>query len=477
VAIDSFLGYAIFRSPKFKERLIEQGIKLHLVDDHADYKKRIETLNKGDTPLALFTIDALIANSAALDSAPAAIVMMVDESRGADAIVGSSKVLANLGAMNRKDIKIVLTPDSPSDTLARVVRSRYLPNVPSTAFEAVEDDEPTKVQNPKSAQEKILDRFKASLQDPSAPPAAYVLWQPYVSMALGAGPDAQILVDSSHCPGYIVDVLVAQKAYLNDPKKGKEHREQVKKIIQAYLDTVHEHQADMAKLLREDWQQMVDDNKFPKTLEEEPSKQVAAGIRWKNTADNYAHFGVKPDSSVESIDQTITRIMEFLAKAGVISKKLDPKVLYDAAIWKDVGEGWSAPRERVTSAADTVVKVVSRQDCEEVAGVPLDPIGFQRGSERFSATLAEVPLKELAALMRESPRYYLEITGHAVGEDNEANRDLARKRAQAVRDWLQNRENGGLAPERIFTTISSASQDGKSAVSFRVLQKKEKNGR
>jgi outer membrane protein OmpA-like peptidoglycan-associated protein len=475
LALDSFLGYCIFRSPAFKKRLVEQGIKLHLVDDRADYKKRIETLNKGETPLALFTIDALIATSAGLDAPPAAIVMMVDESRGADAIVGDKRALPNLGALNRKEVKIVLTPDSPSDTLARVVRSRYLPGVTADATEAVEDDKPEEVapNPPKGSQEKILDRFKAALQEPQPKPTAFVLWQPYVSMALGASPNAHVLVDSSHCPGYIVDVLVVQKAYLNDPKLGKERREQVKTIVRTYLEVLNKNEKDMPAALREDWQQMVDENKFPKTLDEAQSREVARGIRWKNTSENCAQFGVERDGNVESIEQTIVRIKDFLRKAGVVGKDLGPKTLYDAQIMKEVREGWTAPKD-TPAYTPQISTAVKREDCEEVAGVPLRPIGFQTGSDEIILELALVDLQELATLLKESPRYYLEIKGHALG-NTEQDRELAGKRARAVSTWLQ--KEGGVNAERIFTASGTDAAGGKSAVSFLMLQKKDKGSR
>src|SRR5438128_345184 len=37
LALDSFSGYAVFRSPEFKEELAKLGIGLNLRDDNADY--------------------------------------------------------------------------------------------------------------------------------------------------------------------------------------------------------------------------------------------------------------------------------------------------------------------------------------------------------------------------------------------------------------------------------------------------------
>ncbi len=60
LALDSFSGYAILRSPEFKTLLGQKRIRASLLDDGANYSQRIEALRRGDTDLAVFTIDALL---------------------------------------------------------------------------------------------------------------------------------------------------------------------------------------------------------------------------------------------------------------------------------------------------------------------------------------------------------------------------------------------------------------------------------
>ena len=59
-ALDSFSGYAVFRSEEFEEGLREKRIKLSLTDDGADYSQRIRALKEGGVQMAVFTVDALI---------------------------------------------------------------------------------------------------------------------------------------------------------------------------------------------------------------------------------------------------------------------------------------------------------------------------------------------------------------------------------------------------------------------------------
>src|SRR5262249_29868650 len=222
LAIDSFSGYSVFRSEEFRAKLTARSnIKLHLADDRADYKKRIETLKSGETPLAVFTLDALINNSALFGTPPATVVMVIDETRGADAMVSYKSALPSIDAMNRPDLKIVLTPDSPSETLARLVRSEFkLPKLPRECFVAASDAE------------DVYKRFKEA--DPKDP-KAFVLWEPFVSKLLKEHPQAHILIDSSRFSGYIVDVLVVEKEFL------KKNREDVEAIVQAYFEAAATH--------------------------------------------------------------------------------------------------------------------------------------------------------------------------------------------------------------------------------------------
>src|SRR5262249_46308725 len=149
----------------------------------ADYTKRAKALRSGETPLAVFTVDALIQNSAQLGGdPPATIVMVIDETRGADAMVADKQSLPSIAALNRKDIKIILMENSPSEMLARVVRSKFsLPLMPRSW-----------IVNAPDAKE-VFDRFRESKP---GEPKAFVLWEPHVSKLLKEYPNAHVLIDS-----------------------------------------------------------------------------------------------------------------------------------------------------------------------------------------------------------------------------------------------------------------------------------------
>ena len=106
INLDSFSGYAIYRSTVFKEECAKRGFKLNIVDDKGDFVERLKNLSSGNCQMALFTIDALVKASSTIRDLPGAIVWISDESHGADAIVASSKVV-NIDSLNDMEIFVL----------------------------------------------------------------------------------------------------------------------------------------------------------------------------------------------------------------------------------------------------------------------------------------------------------------------------------------------------------------------------------
>nr|AUN37484.1 ABC-type nitrate/sulfonate/bicarbonate transport system periplasmic component [uncultured bacterium] len=125
LAADSFSGYCVLRSDAFKQELRDRQIKLNVSDDKADYAARLQALRSGQVQLAVFTIDSLITAGARLGDFPASIVMVLDETKGADAVVAYEKALGSVQDLNDPAAKIILTPNSPSEFLARVVLAHF----------------------------------------------------------------------------------------------------------------------------------------------------------------------------------------------------------------------------------------------------------------------------------------------------------------------------------------------------------------
>ena len=225
IQADLFSGYSVLRSEEMKKNLRYDGIRLTMVTDEADYSARLEALEDGDVQMAVFTIDSLLVSGAKLGRYPVSIVMVIDETVGADAVVAFDEGVKTVQDLNTSDASFVLTPSSPSEFLARVVKSHFkLPKLGNNWI--VESDGSGAVFEIM----KNADRTKKQ---------AYVLWEPHVSQAKKI-PGVKVLLDSSKIKGLIVDVLVARREYLRD------HPEKVRAVIEAYSRAAHHYRNESA---------------------------------------------------------------------------------------------------------------------------------------------------------------------------------------------------------------------------------------
>ena len=194
IQADLFSGYSVLRSEEMKKNLRYDGIRLTMVADEADYSARLEALEDGDVQMAVFTIDSLLVAGAKLGRYPVSIVMVIDETVGADAVVAFDEGVKTVQDLNTSDAAFVLTPSSPSEFLARVVKSHFkLPKLGNNWI--VESDGSGAVFEIM----KNADRTKKQ---------AYVLWEPHVSQAKKI-PGVKVLLDSSKIKGLIVPKAIS----------------------------------------------------------------------------------------------------------------------------------------------------------------------------------------------------------------------------------------------------------------------------
>lgn len=453
LSLDSFSGYCVFRSVEMEEELAAQGIYLDLVDDAADYNKRLDRLASGQAPLAVFTIDALIKASAERKDLPGTIVMVIDESRGADALLAFEEGVPDLDALNRADARIVATTDSPSETLVRVVRTAFqLSRLPEDCW------------IPAGGAQEVYDQLRSA--DRKAP-RAYSLWEPFVSRALQV-PGVTRLTDSSKFQGFIVDVLVAQREFL------LENEALVEKVIRSYLVAsygVGRKAGGMVDLVQQDAAKTGDE------ITPDQARQLVAGIQWRNTLENYAHMGIL--SAAESqgflylggmIRKITSRVM---LDTGAISRDPtggDPnRLFYDGIFRRLHAEQFRpSPAGQETLRGQQALRVLTDSEWEKLIGVgtlKVDRLVFAPGTTTLTLQ-SQRSLENLVETLREWPQYYLRICGHASARgDADANRRLAADRAGSVSKFLGDR---GIPPARMKATGEEPSQVGgqQQSVSF-----------
>lgn len=463
--LDGFSGYAVFRSPAMKKLLREQGIKLDLEDDKADYAARMQSLRDGKSDLAVFTVDSeLVAGVRLGGEMSASVVMVIDQTKGADAIVAYAAGLGKLEDLNRPDARFVFTPNSPSEFLARIVVGQLsLPRLPEQWYQEAD------------GAEDVLKKLKAA---DSKAPIAYVLWEPQLSEALKVNGVRQ-LFGSGQCTNCIVDVLVARREFLS------EHPDLVRAVVENYFRALHSYTESpngLAELIAEDAKTL------GAPLASDQVARLVAGIEFKGVKDNYVHFGLEPPmTGVQPLEEIFEYVGKILTQTGAITsnpyKGQANRLYYDAIIRKLQEEGFHpgkkqeivsgfGPGAADLAAAHAAAELPALADAEWGKLVPVGtakvpPIGFRRGTAEISE-LSQADLDALAQQLGAWSTYYVRVVGEARQEgDATANAKLASDRAAASIAYLTSK---GVSTNRLRPESAKASPDGAAEVSFVLLQ-------
>ncbi len=429
LGLDSFSGYCVLRSDAFNKRLKEQSIKLVLKDDGANYQSRLKALQRGKIQMAVFPVNSFIQCGAEAGDFPATIAYVLDETVGADAIIAYREDVENIQGLNHRDARIVLTPDSPSEFLARVMLANFnLPEFPEKKWMVHS-----------VGSQDVFKKFEAGAGKKHT---AYAMWEPEVTRAL-RDPRAQVLLDSSMVKGYIVDVLVVERGFL------LENYEVVKAFIESYSRTAYLYQDNMTKLVMEDAQAT------GHTISSEAALEIVKGIQWKNTLENYAHFGLQPSfHSFDNMEDIIIKVTDVLMKTGVFKSnptegKLET-LYYDRILLEMKSDGFSNQMQEAGMRDRSRLRPLSEAEwnqLKQVGEFKVNPIQFGRGTSRLNVQ-SQHDLRKLAATLNSWPEYYILVTGQVrAGDGNEqAALELAQSRArEAVQLLVEN----GVDSDRI----------------------------
>ena len=454
LALDSFSGYAILRDPAFAADLAAGGVTLTLVDDNADYAARLKSVADESTPVAAFTLDALLKASADAGGLPATVVMVLDESVGADAMVAPAASVPDLDALDVADARIVLTPDSPSEALARVVLDTFAGGTLSAEANFL----------PAEGAADVLDRLRDDLDQNAGGPRAYVLWEPHLARALEL-PGVAVLLDSSRFRGFIVDVLVVNRDWLlaNEPA--------VAELVRAYRRAAHDaRRRGLAELVA------ADARRLGEPVIDAQAQRIAEGVWWKTTRENYAHFGLEPAGDLLTLDRMIRQLVRVLTRTGGLASDPtggDPAALYYDGVLRQLRDEGFHPGVAVadepgrTAPPPEPLSDDQWRQLEPVGTLQTRPLVFARGRSALTRQ-SELALDELAATLESFPQFYVRVIGGALAAgDAEANRRLAQARAQAAAEYLT---QAGVAPARVRALGTEPTDATNRTVRFEVGQ-------
>ncbi len=439
IAIDGWVGYFPLCSPEMKKRLRRESFGLKCIDDAADYDQRFKKLDDEQIDFAVATVDSYIV-AGAKQRFPGAIIAVIDESKGGDAIVARRSVVDSLEALkNHQSLKVAFTPSSPSHHLMRSVASHFDVEVFKNSALHIHSD------GSENAYKKLL----------NGDSDVAILWEPDVSRALNNN-DFVRLLGTEDTKQLIVDILIASR------KVAAEESEKITALLKSYFKTL--------KYYQDNPETLIDDIATEVDL---PKKDVATlldGVAWTGLNDNAETWFAASNERVspEALINTIESTVDILLDLGDFSKNplpnQDPYRIVSsqhiAALYAQIGAAgsWNAAKS-VQDPRKTFPAITSTQwgRLEEVGSLKARKISFASGTSELT-DIGRQKIDELVKDLQHYPTFRVEVRGHtATRGDAEVNIALSQERADAVLDYMMKHHNveanrvravgfGGLRP-------------------------------
>ena len=419
IGIDNWVGYVPLCSTEMKKTLRRAGWLLQCQDDQANYDQRMRRLSQGELDFAVATVDSYLLNGAA-HAFPGVVVAVLDESKGGDAIVAHQDRVPNLEAVKgRADLRIALTPNSPSHHLAKAAADHF--------------DAPELL--PSDQRRLATDGSEAALKrllDGEADVA--VLWEPDVSKAL-ANPEIVKLLGTEDTAHLIVDILLVNRDF------SQAQPETVELLLSAYFKVLKQYR-DTPETLRRELTRATQ-------LGDSAVQAMLGGVAWVNLTDNCQRwFGVQalPNRADEGLIDTIEATQRILAHHGaaLALPDDDPYRLLRSEFVADLcdaggfqlAKGSDRPIRNALEAPFSALDDQGWQSLREVGSLKIAPVVFQSGSDVLNL-LEKHKLDAAVNRLKHYPNFRIVVKGHTgLRGDPQANQRLSQDRAESVTRYL-----------------------------------------
>ncbi len=424
LAVDNWIGYFPLCSAEMKEEMHRAGYLLECVDDKADYQGRMNALAGGEYEFAVATVDSYLLNGKIHDY-PGAIVAVLDESKGGDAIVARRDRVANLDAVRTGGgFRVAFTPNSPSHYLLKAAADHFdLPGLlPGRSDLRLETE----------GSEKALAKLLAGTTDIA------VLWEPDVSRALAENQIVKLL-GTEETERLIVDILIVSRKYM------QKQPEVVSLLLTNYFRVLKKFRDDPERLQREVMAET--------GLKKEVAATMLKGVVWQSLIDNCEKwFGIAAPGSraEERIVGTIDATVEILVNSGDFQESPIPgkdsyrliKRSFLEELYAGGTSGFSKARsgfgqDGQKQPSFTALDEAGWASLAEVGTLKLQPIIFQHGSAELDL-LAGVEMDAAAEKISHYPSFRIVIKGHTgTRGDAQENLILSQERADGVAEYLK----------------------------------------
>jgi outer membrane protein OmpA-like peptidoglycan-associated protein len=414
---DGYLGYWFITAADTRREAARRGIAIVYHDDGGAYADRLQKFANREYDAIVLPVSSYLQHGAA-HKFPGVIVAAIAESNGADGIVGFADKLptGNIRDLNNPGLKVVYTADSPSSFLLDLTIVGFdLFHLASTNTWRVEVD----------GARQALERARRHEGD------MFVLWEPDLSRALQDIPELRYLWGSDKFSGYIKDVFVFHRDFV------QRHEKAAIDFFDVYFTVMRSYANDRARLLTD----MAQSTRLPREAVENVLHKIDWYDLFENAAQQFGLGSAAETTATDGIVKTIIACTDILRRIGKLSRDpLDgnPYVIINSSLLEKLLKNAPAMVGR-QGGSPVDFKPLSDdgwKSLREVGTLRVEPITFQSGGELLDAASKEQVDKIAALLITNYPGYRVAVRGHTGAGDAEENHKLSLARAQVVTQYL-----------------------------------------
>ncbi|HSF32539.1 MAG TPA: phosphate ABC transporter substrate-binding/OmpA family protein [Candidatus Tectomicrobia bacterium] len=414
---DGYLGYWFITAPDTRREASRRGIAITFQDDGGAYAARLQKFANREYDAIVLPVNSYLQHGAP-HKFPGVIVAAIAESKGADGIVGFADKFptGNLRDLNNPELKVVYTADSPSSFLLDLTIVGFdLFNLTATNTWRVEV----------GGARDVLERARRHEGD------MFVLWEPELWRTLHEVPELKYLWGSDKFSGYIKDVFVFHRDFV------QRHEKAILDFLDVYFTVMRGYANDRTRLLTDMAQSA--------HLKREAVENILHKLDWYDLFENATQqFGLATSADTTATDglvKTIIACTDILRRTGKLARdplEGNPYVIINSSLLEKliksvptmVGRQGGSPVD-FKPLGDEVWKAL-----REIGTLRVEPITFRTGGELLDDTGKEQVDKIGTSLMNNYPGYRVAVRGHTGAGDEEENRKLSLNRAQVVVQYL-----------------------------------------
>jgi NitT/TauT family transport system substrate-binding protein len=347
-------------------------------------------------------------------------VMIVDNTRGADAIIAKNPSIRSVEDLAGK--KLALLQFTPSHGMS-------IDAIDNSSLSARKKQS---IEYVYIAAEDGLAGVRAALESGNVDAAA--LWDPDLSLALRAT-KGHVVYSTKTASNLIFDVIVCDQRVLNDAQG----RDAVQKLVNGWMKGVDAAKANPDQAV----DALVNTEEYFKLLAKDEGKPFVKGLfdnlLWTGVADNARILGMS--GGTNHYERVYQRFDQIYRAAGALANPKSPviapqdsfdtrfiRTLYDASTVaqtesRQVETYTAAAREEAVQAPATVTKPVI--------------VNFASGQAALTKRAEKIVDTDMVPFIENNGSAYFEISGNTDSTGNAAiNNRLSQARAEAVVDYL-----------------------------------------